>query len=165
MTGQTPPAPPAQPPAPPAGGLYHPTILDRDRHPRCCGPLPDATHQATLDNPLCGDVVTMRLVVDGERVTAAAFEGRGCAVSRAAASLWAERLQQLPLAEVAALLARFAAFVAEPLDAPIPDELGELAVLAGVRAARSRRGCATLPSRALAAALAAVADTTLAAPR
>jgi nitrogen fixation protein NifU and related proteins len=153
------------PPAPPAAGLYHATILDRDRHPRCYGPLPGATHVATLDNPLCGDVVTMRLVVetagggaaDEARVVTAAFEGRGCAVSRAAASLWTELLPGRALAEVAALIDRFAAFVVAPLDAPLAAELGELVVLAGVRAVKSRRGCATLASRALAAALAAPA--------
>jgi nitrogen fixation NifU-like protein len=160
---------PPAPPALPAAGLYHATILDRDRHPRCYGPLPGATHVATLDNPLCGDVVTMHLVVEaagggaaGEgRVVAAAFEGRGCAVSRAAASLWAELLPGRSLAEVAALIDRFAAFVVAPpdapLDPPLAAELGELVVLAGVRAVKSRRGCATLPSRALAAALAAPA--------
>jgi nitrogen fixation NifU-like protein len=167
--------------ADPARALYHATILERDRTPRCCGPLPEATHQGTLDNPLCGDVVTMRLVVadspssparlgalasapgtldspgalDGRRVLAAAFEGRGCAVSRASASLWAELVHHRSPAEVAALIERFTAFVAEPADAPLPPELGELVVLAGVRAVRSRRVCATLAARALAAALAA----------
>lgn len=165
-----------------APSLYHATILDRDRHPRCHGPLPGATHQATLDNPLCGDIVTMRLVLaapdarepdaapaitpDGGPavggaagyIVAAAFEGRGCAVSRAAASLWAERIQRCTAAEIAALIDRFLRFVIEPAEAPLPEELGELAVLAGVRAAKSRRGCATLAARALAAALAAPAS-------
>jgi nitrogen fixation protein NifU and related proteins len=150
--------------SPPTGAaaLYHATILDRDRHPRHHGPLADATHEATLDNPLCGDVVTLRLIVEpGEptpRILAATFEGRGCAVSRASASLWAELLHaRAPVApsEIAALIDRFARFVAEPPDAPLPDELGELVVLGGVRAVKSRRLCATLASRALAAALAA----------
>lgn len=145
--------------ADPARALYHSTILERDRHPRCCGPLAEATHQATLDNPLCGDVVTMRLVVvgslDERRILTSAFEGRGCAVSRASASLWAELVHQRSPAEVAALIDRFLAFVTEPVDAPLPPELGELVVLAGVRAVRSRRVCATLAARALAAALAA----------
>ncbi|MEZ4362772.1 MAG: SUF system NifU family Fe-S cluster assembly protein [Kofleriaceae bacterium] len=136
-----------------SAALYHATILDHDRHPRCAGPLPGATHEATLDNPLCGDVVTMRLVVEGDRVTAAAFEGRGCALSRASASLWSELAHGCTPAELRARLETFARFVAEPVDAPVPAELGELAALAGVRAVKARRGCATLPSRALAAAL------------
>lgn len=140
--------------------LYHATILDRDRSPRHCGPLAAATHQATLDNPLCGDVVTFRLIVapgEPHRVLDASFEARGCAVSRASASLWAELLHaRAPAdpAEVRALIERFSRFVAEPVEAPLPDELGELVVLAGVRAVKSRRGCATLASRALAEALA-----------
>jgi nitrogen fixation protein NifU and related proteins len=133
--------------------LYHATILDRDRNPRSYGPLPGATHQHTLDNPLCGDVVTLRLVLAEGVVQVAAFEGRGCALSRASASLWCELLPQRSAAEVRALIERFAAFVAEPIDAAVPTELGELAALAGVRAVKSRRTCATLASRALAAAL------------
>jgi nitrogen fixation protein NifU and related proteins len=168
-----------------AAALYHATLLDRDRHPRHFGPLAEATHTATLDNPLCGDLVTMRLVVAPAaaaagaaasssavgassaaaraRIIAAAFEGRGCAVSRASASLWAELLHQraatsgADVASIAALIDRFARFVAEPPEAPLPEELGELVVLAGVRAVKSRRLCATLASRALAAALAAPA--------
>lgn len=155
-----------------AAALYHSTILDRDRHPRHLGALAEATHQATLDNPLCGDVVTMHLVVapaagaaspaaaTAARIVAAAFEGRGCAVSRASASLWAELLHRRAatsgagVADIAALIDRFARFVAEPPEAPLPEELGELVVLAGVRAVKSRRICATLASRAIAAALA-----------
>jgi nitrogen fixation protein NifU and related proteins len=167
-----------------AAALYHATLLDRDRHPRHFGPLAEATHTATLDNPLCGDLVTMRLVVAPAaaaagaaaaaaagaasaaaraRIIAAAFEGRGCAVSRASASLWAELLHQraatsgADVASIAALIDRFARFVAEPPEAPLPEELGELVALAGVRAVKSRRLCATLASRALAAALAAPA--------
>ena len=151
-----------------AAALYHATILDRDRHPRHHGALAEATHQATLDNPLCGDLVTMRLVIAPEglagapgRILDAAFEGRGCAVSRASASLWAELLHQRAstsggdVASLAALIDRFTRFVAEPPEAPLPEELGELIALAGVRAVKSRRLCATLASRALAAALAA----------
>jgi nitrogen fixation protein NifU and related proteins len=164
-----------------ASALYHATILEHDRHPRNLGALPEATHQCTLDNPLCGDVVTMRLVVapaaadpadpasaaaadpaaadpaahPDDLIAEATFEGRGCALSRASASLWTERIQLRPLAEVRALLERFERFVAEPADAPLPAELGELVALAGVRSVKARRGCATLPSRALAAALAA----------
>lgn len=140
-----------EPPA--AKSLYHPIILEHDRNPRGERPLPAATHQAALDNPLCGDQVTMRLRVDGDRIVEAAFEARGCAVSRAAASLWTERLTGCSLAEATDLLERYARFCAEPPEAPMDEALGELIALAGVRAARSRRLCATLPSRALEQAL------------
>jgi nitrogen fixation protein NifU and related proteins len=146
-----------------SSSLYHATILEHDRHPRNVGPLAEATHQCTLDNPLCGDVVTVRLVVEpdgggpgGDReaqIAQAKFEGRGCALSRASASLWTERIQGRSVAEVRALIERFGRFVAEPTEAPLPPELGELVALGGVRAVKARRSCATLASRALAAAL------------
>lgn len=133
--------------------LYHPLILQHDRHP--CGerPLPEATHQGALDNPLCGDQVTMRLRVLDGRIAEAAFEARGCAVSRAAASLWTQRLPGCTVAEATALLARYARFCAEPPEAPMDADLGELTALAGVRAVKTRRLCATLASRALEQAL------------
>ncbi len=132
--------------------LYHATIVDHDRAPRNEGPCPDATHAATIDNPLCGDVVTMRAFVAGDVVEKCAFEARGCALCRAAASIVTTRTP-IAVADLRALAARFEQFVAEPVDAPVPPELGELAAFAGVRTARSRRTCATLPFRALVAAL------------
>lgn len=138
--------------------LYHPLILEHDRAPRNFGPLPSATHTAALDNPLCGDQVAMHLEVRDDTITAVAFEGRGCAVSRAAASMWTERLRGLPAGEAKALLERFAAFCAEPpgapVDAALAESLGELAALVGVRAAKARRTCATLAARAVTQALA-----------
>ena len=141
--------------APGAGGdeLYQAAIVAHDRAPRREGALPGATHEATLDNPLCGDVVTMRLVVDGGAVREAAFEGRGCAVSRAAASMLADRAAGASLEDLRALAARLEQLVAAPPDAPVPEDLGELAALAGVRRYRSRRTCATLAARALLEAL------------
>lgn len=133
--------------------LYHPLILEHDRSPRNLGPLPGATHSAALDNPLCGDQVAMHLIVRDDIITAVTFEGRGCAVSRAAASLWTERLTGVPLAEATALLERFATFCAQPPEAPIDDTLGDLAALAGVRAAKTRRTCATLAASAVTQAL------------
>lgn len=133
--------------------LYQALIVEHDRAPRNQGPLPGATHQATLDNPLCGDEVTMRLVVAGDRVADARFEARGCALCRAAASMLTARLIGRPVAELPALAAAFEAFVAAEPGAAVAKELGELTAFAGVRAVRSRRVCATLPFRALLAAL------------
>jgi NifU-like protein involved in Fe-S cluster formation len=74
-------------PVPAIDDLYQATIVDHDRAPRNHGPLAGATHHATIENPLCGDVVTVHArVVDGA-VSEIAFEGRGCALSRAAASI------------------------------------------------------------------------------
>jgi len=133
--------------------LYQALIVAHDRAPRNEGPLPEATHQATIDNPLCGDIVTMRLVVSDGRVVEARFEARGCALSRAAASMLTARVVGRALDELPALASSFEQFVSAAPDAPVPPELGDLAAFAGVRRVRSRRVCATLPFRALLAAM------------
>jgi nitrogen fixation protein NifU and related proteins len=132
--------------------LYQAIIVEHGRSPRHQGPLPGATHEATVDNPLCGDQVTLRLVVDRDLVREAAFEARGCTLSIAAASLLATRLRGAPLADARAMIERFQAFVAEPPGAPLPD-LGDLTAFVGVREFKSRRACATLPALAFARAV------------
>jgi nitrogen fixation protein NifU and related proteins len=137
--------------------LYQALIREHDHAPRACGPLPGATHEATIDNPLCGDVCTLHLTLAGDRVTAATFEGRGCALSRAAASMMTSRLPGLDRAALRTLAADFDAFVRAAPDSATPaalaDALGDLTAFAGVRAFRSRQPCATLPFRALLAAI------------
>ena len=133
-----------------ARALYHATIVDHDRHPRHKGPLPTATHAATIDNPLCGDVVTLRFVLADGVIADAAFEGRGCALSRAAASMLATRAIGETPERIRELATRFERFV--QADVPAED-LGELAVFEGVRAFKSRRACACLPFTAALAAL------------
>ena len=153
--------------------LYQAVIVDHDRAPLNHGPLADATAHATVDNPLCGDVVTVHVrrdvaaataaaADDDDRIGAIAFEARGCALCRAAASIMTGQVQGRRVADARALAARFEAYVrgpapaasaAEPADAADAD-LGELTAFAGVRAFRSRQACATLPFRALLAALA-----------
>lgn len=135
--------------------LYQAVIVDHDRAPRNHGPLSGATHAATIDNPLCGDVVTLHLRLDGGVIREVTFEGRGCSLSRAAASILTTMLAGRELAAARALAAAFEAFVQAAPDAPAAaPELGDLAAFAGVRRFRSRRACATLPLRALAAAVA-----------
>ena len=134
--------------------LYQAIIVDHARAPRHHGPLPGATHEASVDNPLCGDQITLRMIVDAAgRVRAVGFEGQGCAVSQAAASVLTTRLLGSTLTEARALIDRFAAFVGEPPDAPVPGDLGELTAFAGVRAFRSRRACATLAASAFVRAI------------
>jgi nitrogen fixation protein NifU and related proteins len=133
--------------------LYQATIIAHDRAPRHAGTLPDATHQATVDNPLCGDVVTVQArIIDGV-VRDIAFEGRGCALSRAAASIMTTMVVDHDVASARALAAQFEHFVQSVPDAAIPDELGDLGAFAGVRRFRSRRGCALLAFHALLASL------------
>lgn len=146
--------------------LYQAVIVDHDRAPRHHGPLPGATHTATADNPLCGDGVTLYLRIEDGIIRDVSFEGRGCSLSRAAASILSTMLAGRELASARALAAAFEAFVHAPPDLPdLPDSsaapdaagsaapaLGELTAFSGVRRFRSRRACATLPLRALAAA-------------
>jgi nitrogen fixation protein NifU and related proteins len=136
--------------------LYQAVIVDHDRAPRNHGRLAGATHTATADNPLCGDVVTLHLHLDGDLIRAVSFEGRGCSLSRAAASILTTLLAGRSLASARALAAAFEAFVHAPPDAALADAaaLGDLTAFAGVRRFRSRRACATLALRALAAATA-----------
>lgn len=129
--------------------LYHDKIVEHDRHPHHEGALPAATHEATVDNPLCGDFVTMRFVVADGAITDVAFEGRGCSLSRAAASMLTDRAVGASPDQIRALATTFEQFVAADTGA----DLGDLAVFEGVRAFKSRRTCACLAFRAAVAAL------------
>jgi nitrogen fixation NifU-like protein len=133
--------------------LYQATIVDHDRAPRNYGSLAGATHQATVDNPLCGDTITVQVrVVDGA-VQDIAFEARGCVLSRAAASIMTTMVRGASLDASRQLAAAFEQFAQAAPDATIPDELGELRTLSGVRRFRSRRVCALLAFRTLMQAL------------
>jgi len=84
--------------------LYQEQILDHYKHPRNKGALPGATLNARDSNPLCGDEVSLHVDVDGsKRVSEVRFEGRGCAISQASASILTTMLKGLPLVEVRAL--------------------------------------------------------------
>lgn len=133
--------------------LYQATIIDHDRAPRNRGALPAATHEATIDNPLCGDVVTVRAQIADGVVIDIAFDGRGCALSQAAASIMTTMVRGAGPDAARRLAGAFEQFVQSAPDAAIPAELGELRAFAGVRRFRSRRPCALLPFRALIQAL------------
>ena len=133
--------------------LYQATIVEHDRAPHNHGPLPGATHQATVDNPLCGDVVTVRARVADSVVSEIAFEARGCALSRAAASIMTTMVRDRSLEDARRLADAFERCIRSAPDAAIADELGELRAFAGVRRFRSRRVCALLPFTALLQAL------------
>jgi nitrogen fixation NifU-like protein len=137
--------------------LYQEVIFDHYRQPRNRGALTDASHHAEGHNPLCGDRVTIHLKVADGVVRDARFEGAGCAIATASASLMTEALKGRRLDEVEALFRDFHAMVT---DAPSrdPAELGKLAVLAGVREFPARVKCATLAWHTLKAALARKPD-------
>jgi nitrogen fixation NifU-like protein len=135
--------------------LYQEMLLDHYRRPRHRGPLPEATHAAEGDNPLCGDKVRVALRLDGNTVRDVAFEGSGCAISTASASLMSEAVLGKRRDEVEDLFARFHALVADSRPPSEASDLGKLEIFAGVREYPSRVKCATLPWHALRAALAA----------
>jgi len=141
--------------------LYQATILEHNKQPRNFAKLEGATHEADGRNPLCGDALTLyaRVGADG-RLSAVSFQGSGCAISKASASLMTEHVKGKTLAEVEADFARFHALVTSPPGAAPPTEgLGKLAVFSGVREYPVRVKCATLAWHALRAALAGKGET------
>jgi nitrogen fixation NifU-like protein len=135
--------------------LYQEVILDHSRHPRHFGPLPDATHVGEGYNPLCGDRVKVYLDVDGEgRVSDVKFEGRGCAISQASASLMTDMLSGRTLAEVDNLMDGFIRLVkGESPNGLASDDRERLEVMAGVSAFPMRVKCATLAWHTMKSAL------------
>ena len=132
--------------------LYQEVIVDHSRRPHNFGPLPEATHHAEGFNPLCGDHLTLRLQVIGGVIQAARFEGGGCAISTASASLMTEVLKGKTPDEAQALFAQVHALVTggAPADSP---PLGKLRALGGVQQFPARVKCATLAWHTLQAAL------------
>jgi len=137
--------------------LYQDIILDHGRHPRNLRALTNPTHLARGHNPLCGDRVTVYLALAGDRIEDVSFEGRGCAISTAAASLMTEVLKGKTIDQARQLFAQFHAKVTggEPGDVPeaLAEEVERLEPLTGVRAYPVRIKCATLPWHAFEAAL------------
>lgn len=136
--------------------LYQKRILELNARPLNFGPLPGHTHEALLHNPLCGDTVTLRLRVEDSVVREARFEGQGCALSRASASLLSVAVLGATPAQALALAAELSRFLARGHEQAEVDRarLGELVALEGVREVPSRLRCATLPWEALARCLA-----------
>jgi len=131
--------------------LYQEVILDHNRRPRNFRTL-EGARKAEGFNPLCGDRLTVFLKVDDGVVRDVAFQGSGCAISKASASLMTESIKGKTLADVAALFDRFQRMITAKPDSP-PDQLGKLTALAGVRQFPVRVKCATLPWHTLRAAL------------
>jgi nitrogen fixation NifU-like protein len=123
--------------------LYQEVILDHNRRPRNFHALADASHRAEGYNPLCGDRLTVYLKLDGDVIREAAFEGSGCAISKASASLMTDAIKGSSVPDPRALVERFHRMVTTPPDEDVED-LGKLSVLAGVRAFPVRVKCASL---------------------
>jgi nitrogen fixation NifU-like protein len=133
--------------------LYQEVILDHNKRPRNFGELPGANRSAEGNNPLCGDRVTVFLQVDPSgSIQGISFEGAGCAISTASASLMTEALKGRSVDEARELFHGFQKLVTTGEGAGAP-ELGKLAVFTGVREYPMRVKCATLAWHTLQAAL------------
>ena len=132
--------------------LYRELILDHAKSPRHFGQLANTTHTAEGINPLCGDKLRLYLEVAGDRIHDISFEGSGCAISVASASLMTEAVIGRRVAEA---MDYFAAVTHRMTDADTSHDidLGKIAALDGVREFPSRIKCATLSWHALNAAL------------
>ena len=135
--------------------LYQDIILDHSRHPRHFGPLTGANHVAEGHNPLCGDKVKIYLMVDANgRIADVSFEGKGCAISVASASLMAEMLKGRSVKDAEQLMGGFLHLVkGEDARTLGEDDRERLEVMAGVSAFPMRVKCATLAWHAMKAAL------------
>jgi nitrogen fixation NifU-like protein len=134
--------------------LYQDVILEHNRSPRNFRRMEDADRHAEGRNPLCGDQITVWLKLDGDVITDVSFDGSGCAISKASASLMTGAVKGKTRAEVGRLFDRFhAAVTGKPAGDMQSGELGKLAVFSGISAFPVRVKCATLPWHALKAAL------------
>jgi nitrogen fixation NifU-like protein len=133
--------------------LYQEVILDHNKRPRNFGALAGANRSAEGHNPLCGDRVTVHLEVDGAgRIQGISFEGAGCAISTASASLMTDAIKGRTTEEARELFQGFHKLLTTGEGAGAP-ELGKLAVFTGVREYPMRVKCATLAWHTLQAAL------------
>jgi nitrogen fixation NifU-like protein len=133
--------------------LYQEIIVDHNRHPANFRAMADADRTVEADNPLCGDQLTLFLKLADERIVDIAFQGSGCAISVASASLLTERLKGATVAEAEALFETMHALLTTGAPDADDNALGSLAALSGVRRYPMRVKCATLSWHALKAAL------------
>jgi len=132
--------------------LYRDVILDHNRKPRNFGRLEPADGRAEGHNPLCGDELSLFVRMDGERIADVRFEGKGCAISTASASLMTEAVRGKDRAAVRELFDKVHTLLTQQ-DAPLDGSLGKLAALSGVREFPARVKCASLCWHTLNAAL------------
>jgi nitrogen fixation NifU-like protein len=131
--------------------LYRDVILDHNRRPRNFGGLDPADASAEGFNPMCGDHLTLRLKLNDDTISDIRFEGEGCAISTASASLMTEAVKGKSRGEALQLFERVHQLLTD--DAASPAELGKLAALSGVREYPARVKCASLCWHTLASAL------------
>ena len=138
--------------------LYQEVILDHSKRPRHFSEMPGASHQADGHNPLCGDRITVYLKVEGDVIEDVSFQGAGCSISTASASMMTDALRGKTVDEAKDLFDRFHRLVtSDPShaaeNAPAGSELGKLAVFSGVCEFPMRVKCASLSWHTMKAAL------------
>jgi len=132
--------------------LYQEVILDHSRKPRNFCVLPGANHTAEGNNPLCGDRVSIFLRLEGDIIKDASFQGSGCAISKAAASIMTDQIKGKTVAQARHTFEEFQKLVTTG-HAADEESLGKLAVFAGVNRFPMRVKCAALPWHAMMASL------------
>jgi nitrogen fixation NifU-like protein len=135
------------------GTLYQDLILDHNRAPRNFRPMENANRRVEGHNPLCGDRLTVWLRMEGDCIEDAAFQGSGCAISRASASLMTTAVKGKTRSEAEDLFDRFRRLVTGSLEPSETQSLGKLAAFGGVSEFPVRIKCASLSWHALKAAL------------
>ena len=139
--------------------LYQQVIIEHNRSPRNFKKLSAPNRRAEGDNPLCGDKITLEVQLDGDVITDIGFQGSGCAISQASASLMTSAVQGKTALEAEALFRRVHGMLTSATTAPVdPASVGKLAALAGVRQFPMRVKCASLSWHTLHAALQAAAQ-------
>ena len=137
--------------------LYQEVILDHNRRPHNFRAIESPSAKQEGFNPLCGDRLTLYLTLDGDVIKDAAFQGTGCAISKASASLMTDALKGKSVADARALFEDFHAMITSNPDSP-PADLGKLSVFAGVREFPTRIKCASLAWHTMKAAVAHESD-------
>jgi nitrogen fixation NifU-like protein len=132
--------------------LYQEVILDHNRRPRNFRVIDPASRRQEGYNPLCGDRLTLYVTLQDGVIGDVAFQGSGCAISKASASLMTEALKGKTVEQARALFDRFHAMITSEPGSPV-DDLGKLTVLAGVREFPTRVKCASLAWHTLKAAV------------
>jgi nitrogen fixation NifU-like protein len=137
--------------------LYQEVILDHNRRPHNFRAIESPSAKQEGFNPLCGDRLTLYLTLDGEVIRDVAFQGSGCAISKASASLMTDALKGKTVTEARDLFEQFHAMITSNPETP-PADLGKLSVFAGVREFPTRIKCASLAWHTMKAAVAAQTD-------
>ena len=130
--------------------LYLEVILDHNKNPRNKDELDNFTHEAKGHNPLCGDHISIQLIMDGEEISDVKFTGSGCAISTASASILTEAIKGKSKSEINQLFGNFHDLVTGSGN---KEDLGKLAIFEGVNKYPARVKCATLSWHALMAAI------------